>query len=59
MNTEIIDPRYVDVDSWPTEIAVEAMLEGQMAAVAAIKAQVRAIAGAAEAAAARLGDGGR
>ncbi len=59
MNTEIIDPRYVDVDSWPTGIAVEAMLEGQMAAVAAIKAQVRAIAEAAEAAAARLGDGGR
>ena len=36
MSTEIIDPRYVDVDRWPTGLAVEAMLEGQLAAVAAI-----------------------
>ncbi|MCW6528861.1 N-acetylmuramic acid 6-phosphate etherase [Sphingomonas sp. MMSM20] len=59
MNTEIIDPRYIDLASWPTEIAVEAMLEGQLAAVAAIKAQIPAIAGAADAAAVRLGETGR
>ncbi|OJU16176.1 MULTISPECIES: N-acetylmuramic acid 6-phosphate etherase [unclassified Sphingomonas] len=59
MNTEIIDPRYIDLASWPTEIAVEAMLEGQLAAVAAIKAQIPAIAGAADAAAERLGETGR
>lgn len=59
MNTEIIDPRYIDLASWPTEIAVEAMLEGQLAAVAAIKAQIPAIANAADAAAVRLGETGR
>lgn len=59
MNTEIIDPRYSELDQWPTAIAVEAMLEGQLAAVAAAKAQVGAIAAAADAAAARLGSAGR
>lgn len=59
MSTEIIDPRYIDVDQWPTEIAIEAMLEGQLAAVAAVKAQSAAIARAADAAAARLGRTGR
>lgn len=59
MNTEIIDPRYNELDQWPTAIAVEAMLEGQLAAVAAVKAQVSAIAAAADAAAARLGSAGR
>ncbi|WP_242153964.1 N-acetylmuramic acid 6-phosphate etherase [Sphingomonas sp. BAUL-RG-20F-R05-02] len=59
MKTEALDPRYRDLDRWPTELAVEAMLEGQMAAIAAIQSQTRAIAQAAEAAAVRLGDGGR
>jgi N-acetylmuramic acid 6-phosphate etherase len=59
MKTEALDPRYRDLDRWPTELAVEAMLEGQMAAIAAIQSQTRAIAEAAEAAAARLGDAGR
>ena len=59
MKTEALDPRYRDLDRWPTEAAVEAMLEGQMAAIAAIQSQTRAIAQAAEAAAVRLGDGGR
>ena len=59
MSTEIIDPRYVDVDQWPTGTAIEAMLEGQLAAVAAVKTQVAAIARAANAAAARLGQAGR
>ena len=59
MSTEAIDPRYVDIDQWPTALAVEAMLEGQMAAIAAIGSQTMAIAHAAEAAAARLGSQGR
>ncbi|WP_454798165.1 N-acetylmuramic acid 6-phosphate etherase [Novosphingobium lindaniclasticum] len=59
MKTEALDPRYVDLDLWPTELAVEAMLEGQMAAIAAIQSQTIAIARAAEAAAGRLGETGR
>jgi N-acetylmuramic acid 6-phosphate etherase len=59
MNTESLDPRYLDLDLWPTQLAVEAMLEGQMAAIAAIHSQVGAIARAAEAAAGRLGKEGR
>ncbi|KPH58181.1 N-acetylmuramic acid 6-phosphate etherase [Novosphingobium sp. ST904] len=59
MKTEALDPRYVDLDLWPTELAVEAMLEGQMAAIAAIQSQTVAIARAAEAAAGRLGETGR
>ncbi|EQB19182.1 N-acetylmuramic acid 6-phosphate etherase [Novosphingobium lindaniclasticum] len=59
MNTEALDARYRDLDLWPTELAVEAMLEGQMAAIAAIQTQTRAIARAAEAAAERLGASGR
>jgi N-acetylmuramic acid 6-phosphate etherase len=59
MSTEAIDPRYVDIDQWPTSLAVEAMLEGQSAAIGAIRAQVGRIALAAEAAASRLGTEGR
>ncbi|MET3438157.1 N-acetylmuramic acid 6-phosphate etherase [Sphingomonas sp. 1185] len=59
MKTETLDARYLDLDKWPTELAVQAMLEGQMAAIAAIQSQTAAIARAAEAAAARLGHEGR
>ncbi len=59
MSTEAIDPRYVDIDQWPTSLAVEAMLEGQIEAIGAIRAQVGRIALAAEAAASRLGTEGR
>ncbi|MCC2978544.1 MULTISPECIES: N-acetylmuramic acid 6-phosphate etherase [unclassified Sphingomonas] len=59
MSTEQVDPRYVSIDCWPSVSAVEAMLEGQMAAIAAIKSQVATIASAAEAAARRLGATGR
>ncbi len=59
MSTETVDPRFVDLDRWPSERAVEAMLEGQLAAVAAIHSQVRAIADAADAAGDRLRHGGR
>jgi N-acetylmuramic acid 6-phosphate etherase len=59
MPTETVDPRYTDVDRWPTVSVVETMLEGQLAAIAALKDQTVAIAAAAEVAAARMRQGGR
>lgn len=59
MSTETVDPRYIDLDSWPSEYAVEAMLEGQMAAAAAVASQSARIAAASIAAAERLRDGKR
>jgi N-acetylmuramic acid 6-phosphate etherase len=58
-NTESLNPRFADIDSWPTVRAVEAMLEGQIAAIASIKSQTAQIAAAAQAAANRLLNGGR
>lgn len=58
-STESLNPRFANIDSWPTIDAVEAMLEGQMAAIASIKSQTSNIASAAEAAAERLLIGGR
>lgn len=58
-DTESLNPRFAAIDSWPTLEAVDAMLEGQMAAIASIKSQTVAIAAAAEAAANRLLRGGR
>ncbi len=59
MSTELISSRYGDLDLWPTGDAVQAMLEGQLAAAAAVQSQVAAIAAAADAAADRLGGKGR
>jgi len=59
MSTESVDPRYADIDRWPTALAVEAMFEGQLAAIASIKSQIAAIAAASDAAAATLKSGGR
>jgi N-acetylmuramic acid 6-phosphate etherase len=59
MPTETVDPRFADVDRWPTVSVVETMLEGQLAAIAALKNQTDAIAAAAEAAAMRMRKGGR
>ncbi len=56
MSTELISSRYADLDLWPTEGAVQAMLEGQLAAAAAVQSQVAAIAAAADEAAGRLRD---
>ena len=59
MPTETVDPRFADVDRWPTLSVVETMLEGQLAAIAALKGQTGTIAAAAEAAALRMHKGGR
>jgi N-acetylmuramic acid 6-phosphate etherase len=56
LSTELIDPRFRDLDLWPTRDAVAAMLDGQLAAAAAVQSQTGAIAAAAEAAAHRLRD---
>lgn len=57
MATENIDPRYVDIDRWPTEEAVSAILTSQQEAVAALAQQSADIAEATDAAAARLQQG--
>jgi N-acetylmuramic acid 6-phosphate etherase len=59
MRTENVDPRFEDIDRWPTVLAVEAMLEGQLVAIASLFSQQGKIAAAAEAAAVRLSRGGR
>ncbi len=56
MPTEGMSSRFADLDRWPTDQAVAAMLEGQLAAAAAVRPQVDAIAAAADAAAERLRD---
>ncbi|WP_029031638.1 N-acetylmuramic acid 6-phosphate etherase [Salinarimonas rosea] len=59
MSTERISARYVDLDAWETGEALEAMLEGQLSAVAAVRAALPAIGRAVDDAAARLGETGR
>ena len=59
MATEEVDPRFADLDAWPLSSAIEAMWEGQLAAVAAIGHALPAITAATEAAKAALGDHGR
>jgi N-acetylmuramic acid 6-phosphate etherase len=59
MKTETVDPRYTEIVHFPTETIIEAMVESQLAAVAALKGQTPAIAAAVDAAAGRLRHGGR
>ena len=59
MRTEEHSPRFEDLDAWPSLEAVQAMFEGQLSAVAAVRAALPAIVAAGEAAAVWLGDGGR
>lgn len=59
MSTETQGRRFVEIDEWPTSVAVEAMLEGQLAAVASVYSQVGRIAAASEDAADRVRNGGR
>lgn len=59
MSTETVSERFVDIDMWSTEAALEAMFEGQLSAISAVRSEIGAIAKAAEAAAGRLERGGR
>lgn len=59
MNTEAHDPRYDEIDTWPTSAMVEAMIEEQVAAVISLRSQTEQIAAAADRASACLGDTGR
>ncbi len=53
-STETVNRRQQGMDEWPTNELVQSLLEGQLAAVAAIQAAVPALANAAEATAERL-----
>jgi N-acetylmuramic acid 6-phosphate etherase len=59
MATEEVDPRFADLDGWSLASAMEAMWEGQLAAVAAIGHALPAITAATEAAKTALGNSGR
>jgi N-acetylmuramic acid 6-phosphate etherase len=59
MDTEDRLERYRDADTWPAERSLAAMLDSQMAALAAVRSAVPALARAAEGAADRLDRGGR
>ena len=57
--TELADPRYRDIDTWDDVTALRAMLEGQMAAIAAIVPALPIMADVVAAATPRLRAGGR
>ena len=59
MSTERPSPRYSEIDSWAPADALEAMIDGQFAAVAAVRAARGAIEDAAKAMEARLRHRGR
>jgi N-acetylmuramic acid 6-phosphate etherase len=59
MLTEQISPRYVDLDSWSTPEMIAAMYEGQIAAAAAARGALEAIAAAVDDAVPALRRGGR
>src|ERR671911_929476 len=59
MATEQIDPRYVELDSWSTAEMIAAMYEGQVAAAAAVRGALGAIAAAVDDAVPALQRGGR
>jgi N-acetylmuramic acid 6-phosphate etherase len=59
MATEDADPRFSDLDAWPLAAAIEAMWDGQMSAVAAVRSALGQISAATEAAAEALKESGR
>ena len=59
MDTERPSPRYADIDLWEPPDILDAMIEGQLAAVAAVRAARPALLQAALAMEARLRAGGR
>jgi N-acetylmuramic acid 6-phosphate etherase len=52
--TEFVDPRYKDIDTWPTKTALSAIWESQLAAVAAIEPALDSLSGAVDQAVDRL-----
>jgi N-acetylmuramic acid 6-phosphate etherase len=59
MATEQVDLRFADLDGWSLPSAMQAMWEGQLAAVAAVGRALPAITTATNAASEALGDRGR
>ena len=59
MDTERPSPRYADIDIWDPADILDAIIEGQFAAVAAVRAVLEAIERAAAAIEGRLSQGGR
>lgn len=59
MLTEQISPRYMDLDTWSSAEMIEAMYEGQLAAAAAVRGALEAIAAAVDDAVPALQRGGR
>src|SRR4029077_16761306 len=59
METERVSPRYSDIDLWEPGDILDALIESQMAAVAAVRPALPAIECAAEAMQARLSGDGR
>jgi len=59
METERPNPRFSGLDEWPARDTLDALLEGQLAAVAAVRAARPAIESAATAMEFRLREGGR
>jgi N-acetylmuramic acid 6-phosphate etherase len=59
MRTEQVSPRYVELDSWPIDELIAAMYEAQLAAAAAVRGALAAIAAAVEDAVPALQRGGR
>jgi len=57
--TEAISDRYRDLDAWASEAVLDALWEGQLAAVATVRPALPALAAAAEAAVPLLARGGR
>lgn len=59
--TEFADPRYKDIDTWPTRVALEAIWESQLAAVGSIGPALESLSCAVDRAVARLSqsDSGR
>ena len=59
MSTESVGARYRGLDAWPSRDILDVFTEGQMAAIAAVRAAAGQIEAAAEAVTARLRAGGR
>nr|WP_231945814.1 hypothetical protein [Acetobacter ghanensis] len=59
IRTEMQDPRYDGLDTWPTNTVLEALLESQLAATASVKAALPDMEAAIAQAVPRLERGGR